>query len=171
MKSQDIIILLKLLLIEKEDWKFSTLAEDLNMSSSTIHAALNRASLAGLYHKNTRTIHREALLEFLIHGFKYVFPATPGKLAKGIPTAHSANPLAQYIKSEKDVYVWQSAYGTIRGQTIAPLYPTVPQLVLKDTQLYELLSLIDALRVGKVREKNLAVEELTKRIGGQYAQK
>ena len=169
MKSQDIIILLKLLLLEKEDWKYATLAEDLNMSSSTIFAALNRANLAGLYHKNTRTINKDGLLEFLIHGFKYVFPVTLGKLAKGIPTAHSANPLAQYIHSEKDIYVWQSAYGTIRGQTIIPLYASVPQLVQKDAQLYELLSLIDALRVGKAREKNLAIEELTKRIGGNHA--
>ena len=169
MKPQDIIILLKLMLIEKGDWKYATLAEDLNMSSSTVFAALNRAELAGLYHKNTKTIHRDALLEFLIHGFKYVFPAAPGKIAKGIPTAHSANPLAQYITSDKDVYVWQSAFGTIRGQTIAPLYASVPQLALKDVPLYELLTLIDALRVGKAREKNLAIDELTKRIGGGYA--
>lgn len=169
MKPQDIIILLKLLLLEKEDWKYSTLAEELQMSSSTIFAALNRSIESGLYHKNTRTVNRDALLEFLIHGFKYVFPASPGKLAKGIPTAHSANPLAQAIQSEKDVYVWQSAFGTIRGQTITPLYESVPQLVQKDAQLYELLSLVDALRVGKAREKDLAIQELTKRIGGQYA--
>lgn len=168
MKPQDIIILLKLMLVEKDDWKFATLSDDLNMSSSTVFAALNRANLAGLYHKNSRTINRDALLEFLIHGFKYVFPVSPGKLAKGIPTAHSANPLAQYFISDKDIYVWQSATGTIRGQTIAPLYASVPQLVQKDAQLYELLALIDALRVGKAREKNLAIEELTKRIG-QYA--
>lgn len=169
MKPQDIIILLKLLLLEKQDWKYATLAADLKMSSSTIFAALDRAELSGLYHKKTRTVYREAFLEFLIHGFKYVFPAIPGKLAKGIPTAHSANPLAQYINSEKDVYVWKSAYGTIRGQTIEPLYASVPQLAQSDTQLYELLSLIDALRVGKAREKNIAIEELTKRIGANYA--
>jgi hypothetical protein len=166
MKSQDIVILLKLLLIEKQNWNYANLAKDLQMSSSTVFAALNRAALSGLYHKRTKTIHKDALLEFLIHGFKYVFPATLGKLAKGIPTAHSANPLAQYINSEKDVYVWQSALGTIRGQTITPLHSTVPQLAQNDAQLYELLSLIDALRVGKAREKNLAIEELTKRIGG-----
>ena len=169
MKSQDIVILMKLLLLEKEDWKYATLAEDLNMSSSTIFAALNRAELSGLYHKNTRTVYRDAFLEFLIHGFKYVFPAIPGKLAKGIPTAHSANPLAKFINSDKDVYVWKSAFGTIRGQTIEPLYISVPQLAQKDVKLYELLSLIDALRVGKAREKNIAIEELTKRIEGNYA--
>lgn len=168
MKPQDIVILLKLLLVEKQDWKYATLAEALEMSSSTIFSALNRANVSGLYHKSTRTIHRDAFLEFLIHGFKYVFPAHPGKLAKGVPTAHSANPLAKYINSEKDVYVWQSAYGTIRGQTVIPLYNSVPHIVQKDTELYELLALIDALRVGKAREKNMAIEELTKRISVKY---
>jgi hypothetical protein len=31
--------------------------------------------------------------EFLIHGLKYVFPAYPGALVRGVPTAHSAEPL------------------------------------------------------------------------------
>ncbi len=169
MKPQDIVILLKLMLLEKEDWKYATLADDLKMSTSTVFAALNRAELSGLYHKNTRTVYKDALLEFLIYGFKYVFPAIPGKVVKGIPTAHSANPLVQYINSEKDAYVWKSAYGTIRGQSIEPLYPSVPQLVQQDTPLYELLSLLDALRVGKARERNIAIEELTKRIRNNYA--
>ena len=169
MKPQDVVILLKLLLLEKENWTFATLAKDLNMSTSTLFMALNRASLSGLYHATTRTVNRDALLEFLIHGFKYVFPASPGKLAKGIPTAHSANPLAQQIVAEKDAYVWKSAYGTIRGQVIEPLYASVPLLAQKDAPLYELLSLTDALRVGKAREKNIAIEELTKRITGNYA--
>ena len=169
MKPQDIVILLKILLLEKEDWKYATLAQDLQMSSSTIFLALNRANTAGLYHKSTRTIHKDALLEFLIHGFKYVFPAILGKLAKGVPTAHSAAPLSQHIISETDVYVWKSAYGTIRGQTITPLYANVPQLAQKDAELYELLALTDVLRVGKAREKHLAIEELTKRLSVNYA--
>jgi hypothetical protein len=164
MKPQDIIILLKLLSIESTDWRYATLAETLHMSSSTIFAALKRAEMSGLYHKNTRTVHREALLEFLTFGLKYVFPAVAGKLAKGIPTAHSASPLAQLIVSQSDIYVWKSALGTVRGQTIEPLYVTIPQLVKEDAQLYELLSLIDALRVGKAREKQLATTLLTQKI-------
>ncbi len=56
MKPQDIIILLKLLLLEKQDWKYASIAEDLKMSSSTIFAALNRSELSGLYHKKTNSI-------------------------------------------------------------------------------------------------------------------
>jgi gentisate 1,2-dioxygenase len=164
MKSQDIVILLKLLLVEGSEWRYAALAQSLQMSSSTVFAALNRATIAGLYHKNSKTIHREALLEFLFFGLKYVFPVEVGKLVKGIPTAHSALPLSQFIVSELDIYVWKSAYGTIRGQSIEPLYETVPQLVQTDPALYELLALTDALRVGKAREKQLAKEILTQKI-------
>jgi hypothetical protein len=164
MKSQDIIILLKLLLVESTGWRYEALAKTLHMSSSTIFAALKRAEISGLYHKSTRTVNRIAFLEFLLYGLKYVFPVVLGKLAKGIPTAHSANPLAQLIVSESDIYVWKSAYGTVRGQIIEPLYATVPQLAQEDAQLYELLALIDALRVGKARERQLATALLTKKI-------
>jgi predicted transcriptional regulator len=164
MKSQDIVILLKLLLVEETEWRFASLAQALQMSSSTVFAALNRAALAGLYHKNSKTVHREALLEFLIYGLKYVFPVEVGKVVKGIPTAHSAAPLMQYIVSELDIYVWKSAYGNVKGQSITPLYASVPQFVQEDAPLYEFLALIDALRIGKAREKQLAKELLMQKI-------
>jgi hypothetical protein len=44
------------------------------------------------------------------------------------------------------------------------LYVSVPEAVLKDEVLYELLALVDALRVGRAREKEIAVAELKKRL-------
>ncbi len=41
-------------------------------------------------------------------------------------------------------------------------YPSVPEAVLKDEKLYELLAITDAIRVGRTREKELAVEYLKK---------
>ena len=169
MKPQDIVILLKLLLIESSEWRFESLAKTLHMSSSTIFLALKRAEMSGLYHKKTRTVNRTAFLEFLLFGLKYVFPVDIGKKAKGIPTAHSANPLARLIVSESDIYVWKSVFGNVRGQTIEPLYPSVPLLAFEDVQLYELLALIDALRVGKAREKQLAATLLTRKIMNKNA--
>jgi hypothetical protein len=43
--------------------------------------------------------------------------------------------------------------GVVRGQAIAPLYRSVPQAASNDPKLYALLSLIDAIRVGRVREQ------------------
>ena len=43
-----------------------------------------------------------------------------------------------------------------------PLYNSVPEASLKDEKLHELLALIDALRVGRARER--AIVELKKRL-------
>ncbi|MGK7393296.1 MAG: hypothetical protein ACNS62_01945 [Candidatus Cyclobacteriaceae bacterium M3_2C_046] len=103
-------------------------------------------------------------MEFLQYGLRYVFPVQPGPVVRGIPTAHSAPPLDKQINSSEH-YVWPYSKGNIRGQSILPLYPSIPQAALKDEKLYELLALVDTLRVGRAREKELAVDELKKRLG------
>lgn len=74
-------------------------------------------------------------------------------------------PLSKTIVSEPyDQYVWPYADGNVRGQSVAPLYPSVPYAASRDPKLHEFLALIDALRVGRARERNLAVEEIKKRL-------
>jgi hypothetical protein len=52
----------------------------------------------------------------------------------------------------------------VRGQAIEPLYPNVAEACLKDSVFYEFMALCDALRVGRAREKNLAIEILKQRL-------
>jgi hypothetical protein len=47
---------------------------------------------------------------------------------------------------------------------MAPLYGTLPEAVLNDSKFYELIALVDTLRIGRVRERNLAIEILKERI-------
>jgi hypothetical protein len=68
------------------------------------------------------------------------------------------------IASQSDVFVWPFSKGTARGQSIIPLYKTVPAASQMDSELYELLALSDAVRVGNAREVKLAIEELRKRF-------
>ena len=165
LKPQDIVAILKVHSLQKASWTYSTLAQSLGMSASEVHAALSRCEAAGLYNGENRRILKQALLEFLVHGLRYVFYAQPGPLSRGLPTAHSAEPLkSKLVASPSEVYVWPDPQGIVRGQAIAPLYRSVPQAANNDPELYALLSLIDALRVGRVREQRLAVGELEKRI-------
>jgi hypothetical protein len=97
------------------------------------------------------------------YGLKYVFPARPGALVRGVPTAQSALPLNTIIVSEEH-YVWEYEEGTVRGQLIEPLYPTVPGIVDNDPNLYEMLALADAIRTGSARIESIASEELEKPI-------
>jgi hypothetical protein len=63
-----------------------------------------------------------------------------------------------------EAYVWPYGRGKVRGQSIVPLYPTVPEAASKDPKFYEIIALVDALRVGRAREQQLGMEELKKRI-------
>jgi hypothetical protein len=40
----------------------------------------------------------------------------------------------------------------------------VPEAAMKDPKLYEMLALLDSIRDGRVREREIAVRELTQRI-------
>jgi len=162
MRPQDIVILLKIA-VSPQDWLAKDLSYALKISQSEISESMNRSAQAGLLSADKRILMKSSLLEFLIYGVKYVFPQQPGTLVRGLPTAHSAQPLKGLVNAS-DVYVWQYIEGKSRGLSIEPLYRTVPQVCSHDRDLYQLLALTDALRVGKVREQTLAISELKKRI-------
>lgn len=163
MRPHDIVILLKIAAKGNQNWLMKNLAIELGISAGEVSESINRSVQAGLLAKDKKTVMKAALLEFLRYGLPYVFPQQPGALVRGIPTAHSAPPLDKLIQSN-ELYVWPSAKGNARGQAIEPLYSTVVIAIEKDNKLYELLALVDALRVGRVREKQLAMEELKKRL-------
>ena len=163
LKSQDIVILLKIIAMGKKNWFHHTLAQELGMSQSEVTQSLNRSKYAGLIDNERKKVNRIAFNEFILHGLSYAFPQQPGALVRGVLTAHSAEPLNKFIHSSEK-YVWPYAKGIDRGQAIEPMYNSAVEASLKDRELYELLTLVDALRVGKVREKELAKKELEKRI-------
>jgi hypothetical protein len=56
--------------------------------------------------------------------------------------------------------VWPHPNGSVRGQGLAPLHPSVPFAAAQDATLYEMLALFDALRVGRARERGMALKRL-----------
>ena len=105
------------------------------------------------------------LEEFLIHGLKYAFPPERGELTRGVPTGYAAEPLKGRIAAGSEPPpVWPSPHGKTRGYSFAPLYKTVPQAALQDPYLYEVLALVDAIRDGRSRERQIAEEELKARL-------
>lgn len=163
MRPQDIVVLLKIIAYGNNPWSQLTMADHLFMSQSEISQSIARSKYGGLLDPSGKLVRRMALMDFLQFGLKYVYPQAPGAIVRGIPTAHSASPLNQSIQSEEK-YVWPSGKGSVRGQSIIPLYSSVVDAVQNDRILYELLALTDALRVGRAREKEIAIAELKKRI-------
>ena len=169
-KPQDVLVLLKLCLWQEREWRHMDLAVELGLSQTEVSFALERCRASGFLDEAKKRVIRSALLEFLCHGLKYVYPVQPGSLCRGMPTAHSAPPISKRIVSdEHDQYVWPYGEGKMRGQAIEPLYESVPLAAEKDPELHELRALVDALRVGRARERAIAAEELEKRIGPKKA--
>jgi len=52
----------------------------------------------------------------------------------------------------------------VRGYSFVPLHKNVPKAALEDSKFYELLALVDALRDGRARERELAGRELKNRL-------
>jgi hypothetical protein len=159
LKPQDIVILLKLSLEPDRSWSYNQLAYELRMSASEVHKGIGRAEHAGLFSRELRRPHRRALDEFLLHGVKYAFAPDLGPATRGIPTAFSAPVLRNELTSvegEMDVYVWPYPEGEVRGIGLSPLYKSVPEAVMGHTDLYAALALLDAIRIGRVREKRCA---------------
>lgn len=163
MRPHDIVILLKIAALKDKPWMAKDLALSLNISASEVSESLNRSRLASLISNDKKRLMKNNLIEFLEHGLSYVYPIEPGGVQRGMPTAHSAPPLNNYISADES-YVWPWAEGEARGQAIEPLHPGVPGACAKDPFLYELISMVDAIRFGRVREKQRAVEELNKLI-------
>lgn len=163
MKPQDVLLLLKVICVNNSKWNQKSIAQALEMSQSEISESVARCKYAGLLDPKGKIVMKLAFMEFLQFGLRYIFPQKPGAVVRGIPTSHSAPPLNSFFNSTEH-YVWPYGKGTVRGQSIVPLYSSVPLAALKDILLYELLALVDALRVGRAREKEMAIIEIKKRF-------
>lgn len=159
----DVAVLLKIATMNDSSWHQKPLAEALKLSQSEISKSVSRCKFARLLDSTGKKVMKLALIDFIEHGVGYAFPQQPGATVRGIPTAHSAKPLSDLIHS-KEKYVWPSGKGNSLGQSIIPLYPAVIEAVQNDGSLYEILALIDAIRVGRAREKELALKEIKERI-------
>lgn len=181
-KSQDIYILFKLVCLQQESQSGSSIAcnladqysvralgAGLDVSKTEVSTSIRRSIDIGMAIKDRKSgypkANKKALLEFVVYGLKYVFPAKPAEIVRGVPTAFSAPVLKDKLLSLGDyLYVWPYAEGCEKGQSIQPLFKSVPKTALKDDCLYEYLALVDAIRLGNAREANLAAEMLKEKL-------
>lgn len=167
LKPFDFVLAVKIAVNKNQDFLFAQLASEFEVSLSTVHAAVGRAESARLLSRSAGSLRaiRPALQEFAIHGLKYSFPATVGRATRGVPTAVGAPVLAKHFEvAEGPVPVWPHPEGTVYGYEVIPLHSSVPRVALKDEDFYEVLALVDALRVGAAREREFSLNELKARL-------
>lgn len=158
LRPQDVVLLLKLVAhAPRKPWQGKELAKELELSTSEISDSLARCRYSRLLSADPQrlSVHSLALRELLEHGVPYIFAAHAGPFSRGIITGASAPPLSQTFGPEP-AYVWPAADGEVWGIAIEPLYAGVPAAAQRDNRLHELLALVDALRLGRPRERVLA---------------
>ncbi len=165
LKPLDIVILLKIISFGIRKWTYELLGYELFISTADAHAGVKRASVARLFDRSNRKPLQGALEEFIIHGVKYAFPAVRGPVGRGLLTSYAAPPLNSLITIGDDLPpVWPNAEGTDKGYELNPLYKWASKACQNDPKLYELLALVDAIRDGSVRERQIAIDEIRKRL-------
>lgn len=163
MRPYDIAILLAISIQPDRNWRMREISRQLHISASEVSESLNRSRIAGLISEDKRKLSKLDMLVFLENGLRYVFPANPGEMVMGMPTAHSH--IKWYTRiHDKHKYVWPHPSGKVKGLAIAPLHPRLPEACLENEKFYELMALCDSLRVGDSSERQQAINELRYRL-------
>ncbi len=148
-----------------EHWTYESLGKAVSLSASQVHISISRLISCHLLDSELKRPIKRNLVEFLTHGIRYVFPLIPGGVGVGMPTAHSSPLLASRIKHHQDFeYVWPSKAGKQKGVAVTPLHKGVPEAAKQDNEFYDLLAVVDALRMDRPRELEIAVKLINKLV-------
>jgi len=157
MQPQDLLIALFLILEKKKTYQ-KDIADRLKISRAAVSYSVNRLIKLNLLSQDKERIMAQTILDFIKYAIHIVYPAQQGPRVKGILTG-DITLLDNTILSD-DKYVWKSSLGHDIGQEISPLYRSAPEIAASEPALYKALQLIDIIRIGNSREKNLAFKKL-----------
>ncbi len=166
LKPSDLALLLLIAAYEdeRENWHQRRLAAALQLSLGGINQALQRLARALLYDAHFRRVQCAHLREVLQTGLRFIYPTHPGEIAHGLPTAASASPLKEALGPGTQAYVWPHEQGDLQGLAVAPLTPGVVHAAPQHPRFHEYMALVDALRVGRARERAKAQAILADRL-------
>ncbi len=165
---------------QKEQFTLRGLSSSLGISKTEISASLRRSidnnllvfnelqssSILSLSETDWQ-VNRKALFDLIRYAIPYIYPIKQMGLNFGLATGFSAPALIKELTSAGILpYIWPSEYGTTYGQAIEPIYKTVPFASKYDAFIYNCFALIDAYRLGKAREKEIAIKYLEKELLG-----
>jgi hypothetical protein len=158
----DLYVLAGALAHEEGDWTLRELAATLKVDHTLVHRALKRSENAGLYRTSTKQVNLANFEELTIHAARFIAPAPLGELTRGVPAAWAAQPIARTIRQPKSEPppVWPDPLGSVRGQALQPLHPAAAKASRDTPQLASLLSIIDSLRAGDTRVRQVAAAAL-----------
>jgi hypothetical protein len=163
----DLLVLLKLIASGEPEAPVRGIADSIGaVSKSAVDVSLQRLKAHALLRDGIsgRQVNRLAARDLLENATRWIAPAVVGPFELGLPTAHAAPPLADKLRSDEDPVVMPVAEGPSRGRSVTPLHPAAPVAARRDPKLHELLAIVDALRIGGARDREVAIAELRRRV-------
>lgn len=170
LKPQDFLVSLKIAVqqLRRENCSYQQLASSCGLSPSDAHAAVKRACesrflnvqpagwpgsecVIGNYKVNTG-----AILEFGIHGLKFVWPGKDGPSRLGMPTGLAVVADELDIVRGSVTQVWPTLDGTVAGESLEPWHPALPGACQQDLDLYRLAAILEVFRTGGARATDQA---------------
>lgn len=168
LKPLDLAVLFKLVMLRHAPrLPYAALASQMQLSQFEVHASVQRLMAARLLVELNDQLKpvMPAVRDFVLHGAGYCYPPVRGEVTIGFPTAYAVSPLREKMLFSNDLPpVWPHPDGEVRGAALMPLYEKLPLVAKADSELYALLALFDALRMGQARERELAGQLLEERL-------
>ena len=166
MQATDVLPLLALLRHGRDSsWTVRSLAAELRFPPAAVQRSLTRLGETPVYEPKRRRISRSAAMELLEHALPFLAPARLGGPTRGVRTAWAAPVLSGRFGPTDDLPpVWPSPEGEARGLTVDPLHAAAVALATSDPWMYEMLALIDGIRLGDARVRGVARELLRERL-------
>ncbi len=159
LRGQDILVLVGLM-GQPAGLTTQHVADSVCLDLAAVHRAFLRLRSSQLI-LSDRRVQAANADEFLSHGLRYVFPPEYRGESRGVPTAWAVSPLRERLADAEALPpVWPHPLGDVRGVAVAPMHKAVPEAALADPALHERLALVDALRLGDVRQRREARELL-----------
>lgn len=111
-------------------------------------------------------VFRTRLHQFIVHGVPVSFPAKSVGSARGVLTAWAAPVMADaWLVPSNDPPVWADENPNgVQGVGIEPLHKNAVKAAQNDPRLYDLLALVDAVRIGRARERAYADLALRRKL-------
>ena len=171
LKPQDTVLALRYwsLKQDKLDSSVRDIAESIGISASEVSKGTKRLVAARLVVERDARVFAEAgaLLEWLGYGVRYAYPQESVGYGRGMATSWNCPVLKSEMVAPIPAFVWPVSGGGTDGALIKPFHGSVPVAASKDERLYQVLSLLEAIRGGKPRELAIARNILAVLLKGE----
>ena len=166
MNGKDVLVLIKILSLGQRK-AYQELAQDLGMSVGAVHQAVRKGVKSGLLSADRHEAIPHAMEEWFLYGIRYFIPLVRSSRGRGVPTGLAAPPFTEWFPEHPDdIWVWPDAEGTRRGELVEPIFTSAPYAARQDSNLYAWLVVLDVVRGGRARERNLATQWVKERLSG-----